>query len=56
MKRKNDRGKHRYSSPEAEEILLQTEQGLLYLSTQDTSLSGAGVDESDADDNGSSIW
>ena len=56
MKRNFSPGNLRYSPPEAEEILLLTEQGLLYLSTQDTSLAGAGVDESDADDNGSNIW
>ncbi len=44
-----------YSSPETEVFKIQMEKGILAISGNDASLSGAGVDESDADDNGL-IW
>lgn len=56
MKPRLNPGNHRYSPPEATEIVIQTEERLLTLSAQNTSLMGAGVSESEADDNGSSIW
>lgn len=56
MKQPFNPGDQRYSPPEATEIVLQMEERLLTLSAQNTSLSGAGVSESDADENGSNIW
>jgi hypothetical protein len=56
MKQTLNPGNHRYSPPEATEIVIQMEERLLVFSVQNTSLAGAGVNESEADDNGSSIW
>ena len=48
-------GKKYYSSPETEEFRIQMERWILSISGNDASLSGAGVDESNADSNGN-IW
>lgn len=47
--------KKNYSSPETEEFRIQMVRGILTISGNDASLSGAGVDESNADTNGN-IW
>lgn len=47
--------KQSYSSPETKVFEISMENGILNASRNDAGLSGAGVDESDADDNGS-IW
>lgn len=47
--------KEPYLSPETEVFGIQMENGILNASGKGASLSGAGVDESNADDNGS-IW
>jgi hypothetical protein len=44
-----------YSSPETEVFRIQMEGGILSISGNGASLSGSGVNESDADDNGT-IW
>lgn len=44
-----------YSSPEIEVFRIQMEGMILSISGNDASLSGAGVNESDADENGI-IW
>ena len=44
-----------YEEPSSQVIEVKMEQGILTLSGNMVSLIGAGVDESDADDNGS-IW
>lgn len=47
--------KEPYLSPETEVFGIQMEGGILTISGNDASLSGAGVNESDADENGK-IW
>lgn len=47
--------KQSYSSPETKVFGIRMENGILNASGNDAGLSGAGVDESDADDNGG-IW
>ncbi len=51
----NTNRKDYYSSPETEVFRIQMEGGILTISGNDASLSGAGVNESDADENGK-IW
>ena len=47
--------KETYSSPESQVLRVQMERGILTISGRGAGLSGAGVDESDADDNGN-VW
>ncbi|MBR5735278.1 MAG: hypothetical protein IKX60_00585 [Bacteroidales bacterium] len=47
--------KEPYFSPETQVFGIQMDNGILNASGKDARLLGAGVDESDADDNGS-IW
>ncbi len=47
--------KESYSSPETQVFGIQMEGGILTISGKGARLFGAGIDESDADDNGS-IW
>ena len=51
----NTNRKDYYSAPETEVFRIQMEGGILSISGNDASLSGAGVNESDADENGK-IW
>ena len=51
----NTNRKDYYSAPETEVFRIQMEGGILSISGNDASLSGAGVNESDADENGL-IW
>ena len=46
----NTNKKETYSAPETEVFRIQMERGILSLSGNDASLSGAGVNESDADE------
>lgn len=56
MNRKQSLGKAPYSSPETSQIRLHAEHSILILSGDGTSLSGSGVDESNADNNGGNVW
>ena len=56
MNRKKNLGKAPYSPPETQRISLYTEQNMLIISNKGTGLTGAGIDETDADDNGGNIW
>ena len=51
----NTNRKENYFSPETEVFRIQMERGILAGSSYDASLSGAGVNESEADENGQ-IW
>ena len=53
---KKDSRKVNYEAPCLEVFSVRFEEGLLTLTGAGVSLTGAGVDESDADNNGSSIW
>ena len=48
--------KKEYSKPEFTVFELQMEQTLLTMSSNSVGLTGAGVDESDGDDNGNDKW
>ena len=48
--------KQLYESPETEVVKVVQEGAICTLSGYGVTLYGAGVDENDADDNGSSIW
>lgn len=48
--------KRRYIKPEFTLYRTCMEQPLLVMSSNEVKLKGAGVDESDADDNGNEIW
>ncbi len=45
-----------YSAPETRVFGVRMETGILVLSDGDVDLTGSGVDEGDADDNGNNIW
>jgi len=53
---KFDKRKVNYEAPCVEVFSIRFEEGLLTLTGNKVRLTGAGVDESDADNNGSSIW
>ena len=48
--------KKEYSKPEFAVFKMQMEQTLLTMSSNSVDLTGAGVNESDGDDNGDNIW
>ena len=48
--------KKEYSKPELTAFELQMRQTLLTMSSNSVDLTGAGVNESDGDDNGDNIW
>lgn len=45
-----------YSKPELEVLRINPRQYLLSMSNPDVDLTGAGVDENEAEDNGTEIW
>ena len=48
--------KKRFSKPDLMVLRISMEQSILTMSGNGVSLEGAGVNESDADDNGNDIW
>lgn len=53
MKKKE---KHVYECPLTEEVKVEQEGAICTISGQGVRLLGAGVDETEAEDNGSNIW
>ena len=56
MDRKKHFGEDFYLPPVVEVITLITQEGILNVSADGVDLSGGGVNEGDADDNGSNVW
>ncbi len=49
-------GKMPYWAPEVRVFRVSLETGILGLSGDNADLTGSGVDESEADDNGNNVW